>query len=100
MAPTNPTESPLLHSATMSLDGFIAGVVGDMSWFGEHLGEPTPEIAASGGYVNVLGADVAARCLRAGPLDEGPRRTWRSPMTTAVETERVAASPDPDGQPS
>ncbi|MFV2173084.1 dihydrofolate reductase family protein [Actinomadura sp. LOL_016] len=30
----------LLYSATMSLDGFIAGPGGDMSWLGEHLGGP------------------------------------------------------------
>jgi len=30
--------SRLLYSATMSLDGFIAGVGGDMSWLTEHLG--------------------------------------------------------------
>jgi riboflavin biosynthesis pyrimidine reductase len=28
----------LLYSATMSLDGFIAGPGGDMSWLTEHLG--------------------------------------------------------------
>lgn len=32
----------LLYSATMSLDGFIAGPGGDMSWLTEHLG-PNPE---------------------------------------------------------
>lgn len=36
--------SRLLYSATMSLDGFIAGVDGDMSWLAEHLGGPDPEI--------------------------------------------------------
>ncbi|WP_320668742.1 dihydrofolate reductase family protein [Patulibacter defluvii] len=135
--------SKLLYSATMSLDGFIAGVDGDMSWRSAHLGgeQPDPEVAglvdrigalligrrtfygddpnrgtdaegAFGGrwqgpsivlshdpprsppgpdvrfvddleaavalakeaagdrYVNVLGANVAARCLEAGLLDE------------------------------
>ena len=33
----------LLYSATMSLDGFIAGSGGDMSWFVEHLG-PNPMV--------------------------------------------------------
>ena len=32
----------LLYSATMSLDGFIAGPGGDMSWLTEHLGGPNP----------------------------------------------------------
>jgi dihydrofolate reductase len=31
-----------LYSATMSLDGFIAGPGGDMSWLTEHLGGPDP----------------------------------------------------------
>ncbi|MDQ3103607.1 MAG: dihydrofolate reductase family protein [Actinomycetota bacterium] len=35
--------SELLYSATMSLDGFIAGVDGDMSWLTEHLAGPNPE---------------------------------------------------------
>lgn len=37
--------SELLYSATMSLDGFIAGVDGDMSWLTEHLGGSSPEAA-------------------------------------------------------
>jgi len=32
----------LLYSATMSLDGFIAGVGGDMSWLTRHLAGPNP----------------------------------------------------------
>jgi len=130
----------LLYSATMSLDGFIAGRGGDMSWLTEHLGpdplvdeliadigallvgagtfrgddphrgteaegkafgggwqgpqfvlthadlgDPGPDVtvvhdlaegirearsAAGERYVNVLGADVARQCLRAGELDE------------------------------
>ncbi len=37
--------SKLLYSATMSLDGFIAGAGGDMSWLTEHLVAPSsPEI--------------------------------------------------------
>jgi len=33
---------PTVYSATMSLDGYIAGPGGDMSWLTEHLGEPNP----------------------------------------------------------
>ena len=33
----------VLYSVTMSLDGFIAGVGGDMQWLSTHLG-PNPEI--------------------------------------------------------
>ena len=32
----------LLYSATMSLDGYIAGPGGDMSWLAEHLGGENP----------------------------------------------------------
>jgi dihydrofolate reductase len=35
----------MLYSATMSLDGFIAGPGGDMSWMTEHLGS-NPEVDA------------------------------------------------------
>jgi dihydrofolate reductase len=130
----------LLYSATMSLDGFIAGPGGDMSWLTRHIG-PDPAVedliprigallvgrrtfggddphrgtdkegkpfgggwsgpqfvlthhapdaevpgvtfvgdldsavtlakaAAGDGYVNILGASVAAQCLDAGVLDE------------------------------
>ncbi len=41
----NRIQSKLLYSATMSLDGFIAGVDGDMSWLTEHLAGG-PEIDA------------------------------------------------------
>ncbi|EHR50779.1 dihydrofolate reductase [Saccharomonospora marina XMU15] len=130
----------VLYSCTMSLDGFIAGPGGDMSWLTEHLG-PNPTVegfmarigallvgnrsfrgddphrgtpkegkpfgggwsgpqfvlthnppdtpvpgttfvgdlnsglaqakaAAGDGYVNVIGASVAAQCLAADELDE------------------------------
>jgi dihydrofolate reductase len=36
--------SKLLYSVTMSLDGFIAGPGGDMSWLTEHIG-PNPTVA-------------------------------------------------------
>jgi dihydrofolate reductase len=36
--------SKLLYSATMSLDGFIAGVDGDMAWLTEHLVTADPAI--------------------------------------------------------
>jgi len=32
----------MLYSATASLDGYIAGPGGDMSWLSEHVGEPNP----------------------------------------------------------
>ncbi|RAY10794.1 dihydrofolate reductase [Actinomadura craniellae] len=42
----------LLYSATMSLDGFIAGPGDDMSWLTEHLG-PNPMID---GFIGEIGA--------------------------------------------
>lgn len=36
----------LLYSATMSLDGFIAGPGGDMSWLNRHPGPPSPALEA------------------------------------------------------
>jgi dihydrofolate reductase len=32
----------VLYSVTMSVDGFIAGAGGDMSWLAEHIGGPNP----------------------------------------------------------
>jgi dihydrofolate reductase len=43
----------LLYSATMSLDGFIAGAGGDMSWFTEYLG-PNPLVDDLIGDVGAL----------------------------------------------
>lgn len=43
----------LLYSATMSLDGFIAGPGGDMSWLTEHLG-PNPAVDELIGTIGAL----------------------------------------------
>jgi dihydrofolate reductase len=48
----SPIHSKLLYSATMSLDGFIAGTGGDMSWLTEHL--------ASGPEIDELAASIGA----------------------------------------
>jgi dihydrofolate reductase len=45
--------SKLLYSATVSLDGFIAGAGGDMSWLTEHLG-PNPAIDDLIGQIGAL----------------------------------------------
>lgn len=45
--------SKLLYSTTMSLDGFIAGHGGDMSWLTEHLG-PNPMIDELIGNIGAL----------------------------------------------
>ncbi len=43
----------LLYSATMSLDGFIAGPAGDMSWLTGYLG-PNPEVDDVVGQIGAL----------------------------------------------
>jgi dihydrofolate reductase len=43
----------MLYSATMSLDGFIAGPGGDMSWLTEHLG-PNPTVDDLVGKIGAL----------------------------------------------
>ena len=43
----------LLYSVTMSLDGFIAGPGGDMSWLTEHLG-PNPAVDEIIGNIGAL----------------------------------------------
>ena len=43
----------MLYSVTMSLDGFIAGPGGDMSWLTEHLG-PNPTVDALIGEIGAL----------------------------------------------
>ncbi len=43
----------VLFSATMSLDGFIAGPGGDMSWLTEHLG-PNPTVDDVIGKIGAL----------------------------------------------
>jgi dihydrofolate reductase len=45
--------SKLLYSASMSLDGFIAGPGGDMSWLTEHLG-PNPTADEVIGQIGAL----------------------------------------------
>lgn len=43
----------MLYSVTMSLDGFIAGPGGDMSWLADHLG-PDPTMDALVGEIGAL----------------------------------------------
>ncbi len=43
----------MLYSVTMSLDGFIAGPGGDMSWLAEHLG-PDPAVDELIGEIGAL----------------------------------------------
>lgn len=167
----------LIYSAAMSLDGFIAGPGGDMSWMRPYAG-PNPEVdelqrdigallignrtfhgddpnkgtdaegafggtwdgpsfvlthepeqaatedvtfvadlasglvaakaAAGGGYVCILGADVARQCLEAGELDEvlvmvlpvllgDGTRLFDVPGGRNVPLEQVSVTPLPTG---
>jgi dihydrofolate reductase len=47
----------MLYSVTMSLDGFIAGPGGDMSWLTEHLG-PNPTVD---GWIERIGSLLVGR---------------------------------------
>ncbi|MBW0118223.1 dihydrofolate reductase family protein [Pseudonocardia abyssalis] len=87
-----------LYSATMSLDGFIAGPDGDMSWLTEHLtgGNPTAERLLAG-----VGAILAGRTTYGG--DDPNRGTekegafggaYHGPVV--VLTHRPPADPPPD----
>jgi len=74
----------LLYSFTMSVDGFIAGAGGDMSWLRDHVGTPNP-IAER--LVPQIGALlIGARTHRGddpnrGTDKEGPfSGAWHGPM--------------------
>ncbi len=94
----SPATASLLYSATVSLDGFIAGPRGDRSWMTPYLGpnpvagelmgdigallagvrsfggdDPIRAAKAAAGaneYVNHLGVSVGRQCLEAGVPDE------------------------------
>jgi dihydrofolate reductase len=91
--------SKLLYSATMSLDGFIAGVDGDMSWLTEHLG-------TDGTEVDDLMAGIGALLIgkRTFTGDDPNRGTdaegafggkWHGPSIVLTH-DPPAGTPDPD----
>jgi dihydrofolate reductase len=97
MAPTDPTGSRLLYSATMSLDGFIAGPGGDMSWLSDHLGPSTPEIDD---LVASIGALLVGKRTYSG--DDPNRGTdaegafggqWQGPVTVLTHEDPPADLP-------
>src|SRR5438093_1086949 len=59
----------VLYSVTMSVDGFIAGAGGDMSWLTEHIG-PNPLVGEIIGKIGALLIDN-----RTFPGDDPHRRT-------------------------
>lgn len=86
----------LLYSATMSLDGFIAGAGGDMSWLTAHLG-PNPEVDQLLADIGCL--LVGARTFRGDDPHKGTDREgafegqWHGPQV--VLTHHVPADPAP-----
>jgi dihydrofolate reductase len=90
------TESTLLYSATMSVDGFIAGVGGDMSWLTEYLagGPEIEELAASVGALLVGKRTFDGDDPNRGTDAEGAfGGTWHGP--TVVLTHEPRPSDDP-----
>jgi dihydrofolate reductase len=88
----------LLYSATMSLDGFIAGPGGDMSWLTEHLG-PNPTVDEVIGEIGAL--LVGNRTFRGDDPHKGTPQEgkpfgggWTGPQF--VLTHHAPATPVPD----
>lgn len=93
------TAGRLLYSATMSLDGFIAGPGGDMGWLGPHLDPSGPE---NDELLAVIGSLLVGRRTFDG--DDPNRGTdaegafggrWEG--TSVVLTHRPPAGPPPAG---
>jgi dihydrofolate reductase len=88
----------VLYSATMSLDGYIAGPGGDMSWLTAHLG-PNPPVEA---LIDEIGALlVGGRTFRGDDPHRGTDREgkpfgggWDGPQV--VLTRQPPADPLPD----
>ena len=86
--------SKVLYSATMSLDGYIAGPDGDMSWLSPYLG-PNPEIDALQRRIGAL--LIGARTFRGDDPNRGTDKegafsgTWTGP--SFVVTHRPPAEP-------
>lgn len=91
----------LLYSFTMSLDGYIAGPDGDMSWLGEYLATPNPVAEKLVSDIGCLlvgantnrgddpnrGTDKEGASTAPGPA----RSTWS--LTTRLSLSRRGASP-------
>ncbi len=86
----------VLYSVTMSLDGFIAGPGGDMSWLTPYLG-PNPEIDALQRDIGAL--LVGNRTFRGDDPNRGTEQegafggTWTGPQV--VVTHHVPPTPVP-----
>jgi dihydrofolate reductase len=88
----------LLYSVTMSLDGFIAGPGGDMSWLTAHLG-PNPEIDA---LIDDIGALLVGRRTFGGddPYKDTPQEGepfgggWSGPQFVLTHDAPPSSRPD------
>jgi dihydrofolate reductase len=88
----------LLYSATMSLDGFIAGPGGDMSWLTEHLG-PNPVVDELIGDIGAL--LVGNRTFRGDDPHKGTDQEgkpfgggWSGPQFVVTHDPPETAAPD------
>ena len=76
--------SKLLYSAAMSLDGFIAGAGGDMSWLARHHGGPNPiveELIRNTGALLIGNRTVHGDDPNKGTEKEGPfGGQWSGPQ--------------------
>src|SRR5690349_20240505 len=91
------TESELLYSATMSVDGFIAGVGGDMSWLTEYLagGPEIDELAAGIGALLVGRRTFQGDDPNRGTDAEGAfGGTWHGPSVVLTHERLVTDDPD------
>jgi dihydrofolate reductase len=87
----------MLYSVTMSVDGFIAGAGGDMSWLKAHIGAPNPVAARLVPQIRALligarthrGDDPNRGTDKEGPFGGG----WSGPMF--VLTHHAPDSPEP-----
>src|SRR3954451_22690527 len=93
-APDGTSMGKVLYSVTMSLDGYIAGPDGDMSWLTPYLG-PNPEIDALQQRIGAL--LIGARTFSGDDPNRGTDKegafsgTWTGP--SFVVTHRPPADP-------
>ena len=80
----------MLYSVTMSLDGFIAGPGGDMSWLTAHLG-PNPTVERAHRPRSARCSSATARS--AATTRTGATRTGRASRSAAAGTARSSCSP-------
>lgn len=86
----------VLYSVTMSLDGFIAGPGGDMSWLTEHLG-PNPTVDEVIGKIGAL--LIGNRTFRGDDPYKGVASKEGKPFGGGVERTAVRAYPPCPGHP-